>query len=277
MWESTTEAFSLCIEGIDRRGLDKAMMDVGWTFLDIAHFWIWANFLVYLCVFAVALYINYNFNTIMVGVIYLLPLIPFGLEAANAPRFLMVSFQNLVFGVIEVVIFVITVKPRDATFDREHIKQLIGHVLPIAVALIGLSFVARMSSVPMSGAELALITTVFLAGSVMRVLAVYQLGATAFKFDIVFRDDQQLKTTHLYRFIRHPSYTAMMIVILAYALNTHHLLAGVLGMAAAAFGFQYRIHYEEKGLQEKFGEDYLRYRSRTGMWLPRLGAVRESK
>ncbi|MCF8720426.1 methyltransferase family protein [Nitrospina gracilis] len=252
------------------------MLDAGLTFLSIADYWIWANFLVYLCVFAVALYINYNFNTIMVGVIYLLPLIPFGLEASNAPRFLMVSFQNLVFGVIEVVIFVITVKPRDATFDRDHIKQLIGHVLPIAAALIGLSFVARMSTVPMSTLELGLITTVFLAGSVLRVLAVYQLGATAFKFDIVFRDDQQLKTTHLYRFIRHPSYTAMMVVILAYALNTHHLLAGILGMLSAAFGFQYRIHYEEEGLKERFGEDYLRYRSRTGMWLPRPGRVRDS-
>lgn len=253
------------------------MGDTGMTFLDAAHLWVWANFLVYLSVFAVALYINYNFTTLMVGVIYLLPLLPWGLDADNAGRFLLVSFQNLVFGVIEVVIFVITVKPRDATFDREHIQQLIGHVLPIAAALIGLSFVARMSTVPLSGVEMGVIVTVFFVGSILRVLAVYQLGATAFKFDIVFRDDQQLKTSHLYRFVRHPSYTAMMIVILAYALTTHSWLAGVLGLLSAAFGFQYRIHYEEKGLRDQFGEDYLHYRRRTGMWLPRWGRLRQGE
>jgi len=252
------------------------MTETGLTFLDAAQFWVWANFLVYLAVFGVALYINYNFNTMMVGVIYLLPLVPLGLDADNATRFLMVSFQNFVFGVIEVVIFVITVRPVDLTFDREHVKQLVGHVLPIAAALIGLSFVARSSTVPLSAGEVSVIAALFLLGAVLRVVAVYQLGATAFKFDIVFREGQQLKTSELYRLMRHPSYTAMMMVVLAYALNTHNLPAGALGLLSAWIGFQYRIHYEEKGLKDQFGEDYLHYRRRTGMWLPRLRGLRES-
>jgi protein-S-isoprenylcysteine O-methyltransferase Ste14 len=253
------------------------MAETGLTFLDVAQFWVWANFLVYLAVFGVALYINYNFNTMMVGVIYLVPLIPLGLDGANAPRFLMVSFQNFVFGVIEVVIFVITVRSMDLTFDRGHIKQLLGHVLPIAVALIGLSYVARLSTVPLSAGEVSVIVALFLLGSIMRVVAVYQLGATAFKFDIVFREGQQLKTSELYRLMRHPSYTAMMVVILAYAINAHSWVAGILGMLSGWFGFQYRIHHEEQGLKNQFGEDYMHYRRRTGMWLPRLRSLRESE
>lgn len=256
---------------------DLGMADTALTFLEVAQFWVWANFLVYLAVFGVALYINYNFNTIMVGVIYLLPLIPVGLDPANAPRFLMVSFQNFVFGVIEVVIFVITVRPGDLTFDREHVKQLLGHVLPIAAALIGLSFVARTSTAPLSAGEAGVIVALFMLGSILRVVAVYQLGATAFKFDVVFREGQQLKTSQLYRFMRHPSYTAMMVVLLAYALNTHNWIAGMLGLLSGWFGFQYRIHYEEKRLKEQFGEDYVHYRRRTGMWLPRLRRLRESE
>lgn len=236
--------------------------------LTVCQIWLYGNLLVYLCVFLVALYINFNFNIVMVGVTYLLPLIPIGLTPENAPRVLMTSFQNTTFGIIEVVIFAITVRGTDITFDKEHVKQLIGHVLPITAALIGLSFVSRAATAPMKAAELAAITAVFLFGSVMRVIAVCQIGAVAFKFDIAFRDAQRLKTDQLYAFMRHPSYTAMMIVILAYALNAHSWGAGVLGMFFGWFGFQYRIHYEEKALAERYGAVYLEYRLKTPMWLP---------
>ncbi|MDH5457380.1 MAG: isoprenylcysteine carboxylmethyltransferase family protein [Nitrospinota bacterium] len=245
-------------------------MDQIWIVEHWAYWWILANFLIYLAVFGVALCINANFTIMMVGMIYLVPLIPIGWESIIGPRFVLQSIHNMVFGVIELVIFVITVKPADATFDRAHVKQLLGHTLPIAAALIGLSYMSRASSVPLGQFELAIIMAVFVAGSILRVMSVYQLGSQAFKFDIVFREQQTLRTEKLYSWIRHPSYTAMMIVILAYALTTHHWLAGGLGMASAWFGFQYRIHHEEKALQEQFGEDYVAYRNKTGMWLPKL-------
>jgi protein-S-isoprenylcysteine O-methyltransferase Ste14 len=245
-------------------------MDQVWIVEHWDYWWIMANFLIYLTVFGVALCINTNSTIIMVGMIYLLPLIPIGWEPIIGPRFVVQSIHNTVFGIIELVIFVITVKPADATFDRAHVKQLLGHTLPIAVALIGLSYVSRMSEAPLGQMELAIIMVIFVVGSIMRVMAVYQLGSQAFKFDIVFREQQTLRTVKLYSWIRHPSYTAMMIVILAYALTTHHWLAGGLGLASAWFGFQYRIHHEEKALQEQFGEDYVAYRSKTGMWFPKL-------
>ncbi len=245
-------------------------MGQAWLVEHWVFWWITANFLIYLAVFVVALRINCNFNIIMVGMIYLLPLIPVGWEPVIGPRFVVQSIHNMVFGVIELVIFVMTVKPADATFDRAHVKQLLGHTLPIAAALIGLSYVSRMSEVPLGQLELAVIMTVFLAGSILRVMAVYQLGSQAFKFDIVFREQQTLRTQKLYSWIRHPSYTAMMIVILAYALTTHHWLAGGLGLVSAWFGFQYRIHHEEKALLEQYGEEYAAYRNKTGMWFPRM-------
>ena len=244
-------------------------MDQIWIIEHWAYWWVLANFLIYLAVFGVALCINTNFTIFMVGMIYLLPLIPIGWETTIEPRFVVQSIHNMVFGVIELVIFVITVKPADATFDRAHVKQLLGHTLPIAAALIGLSYVSRMSDVPLGQMELTTIMTVFVAGSIMRVMAVYQLGSQAFKFDIVFREQQTLRTEKLYSWIRHPSYTAMMVVILAYALTTHNWFAGGLGLASAWFGFQYRIYHEEKALLEQFGEDYVAYRNKTGMWFPK--------
>ncbi len=248
-------------------------MDQGWIVEHWAFWWVMANFLIYLAVFIVALCINYNFNILMVGMIYLIPLIPLiplGWNPDSAARFVVQSVHNMVFGIIELVIFVITVRPTDATFDRAHIKQLLGHTLPIAVALIGLSYVSRMSTTPLEQMELGVIMAVFVTGSILRVMAVVQLGSQAFKFDIVFREKQTLRKEKLYSWVRHPSYTAMMIVILAYALTTHHWLAGGLGMISAWFGFQYRIHHEEKALLEQFGEEYVEYRTKTGMWIPRI-------
>ena len=218
--------------------------------------------------FGWALIRNFNFNIILVGCIYLAPLIPLGLTPENADRFLLVSFFNTIFGVIELIIFVVTVKKEDVTFNRPFIEQLFGHSLPIGAALIGLSYVARMTAIPVAPVELTFILALFVGGSVMRVAAVYQLGALAFKFDIAFRDKQTLKTDQLYGLMRHPSYTAMMIVILAFAVTTHSWLAAIPGILSAWFGFQFRIHHEEKALAEQYGPDYENFRSRTGMWLP---------
>ncbi len=245
-------------------------MDQTWIVEHWAFGWVIANFLIYLAVFIVAVRINYNFTILMVGMIYLIPLIPLGWSPDTASRFVVQSVHNMIFGIIELVIFVITVRPADATFDRAHIKQLLGHTLPIAVALIGLSYVSRMSAVPLGKMELGVIMGVFVAGSILRVMAVYQLGSQAFKFDIIFREKQTLRKEKLYSWVRHPSYTAMMIVIFAYALTTHNWLAGGLGMMCAWIGFQYRIHHEEKALLEQFGEEYVEYRNKTGMWFPRI-------
>ena len=231
---------------------------------------IYINFFVFLAVFVVALTRNSNFNTILVGLTYLAPLFPFGINPENVERFLLVSYFNLIFGFIEIVVFVITVKPGDTPFDKEHLKQLFGHTLPIVVALLGLSFLGRSTEIPVSAIELGVIIALFVLGSVMRIVAIYQIGAAAFKFDIIFREKQKLKTDQLYGLMRHPSYTAMMIVVVSYAVITHSLFFGVFGVLSAWMGFQYRIYHEERGLADQFGEEYEVFRSSRGMWIPYL-------
>ena len=231
---------------------------------------IYINFFVFLAVFVVALTRNSNFNTILVGLTYLAPLFPLGINPENVERFLLVSYFNLIFGFIEIVVFVITVKPGDTPFDKGHLKQLFGHALPIVVALLGLSFLGRSTEIPVSATELGIIIALFVLGSVMRIVAICQIGAAAFKFDIIFREKQKLKTDQLYGLMRHPSYTAMMIVVVSYAVITHSLFFGIFGVLSAWMGFQYRIYHEERGLADQFGEEYEVFRSSRGMWIPYL-------
>jgi protein-S-isoprenylcysteine O-methyltransferase Ste14 len=226
------------------------------------------NFAIYCMVLAACLLKNFNFNIILVGLTYLAPLVPLGMTDSNMERFLIVSFCNLIFGIIEVVFFALTERPEDITFDKAYRQQLWGHVLPIVAALVGMSFVARSTEIPVTLGEAVAIATLFLTGSILRVWAVAQLGVLRFKFNIAFREKQTLKTDQLHGLTRHPTYTAMMLVVLAYAITTHSWMAGVLGTLSAWFGFQYRIHFEELALKEKFGEEYDKYRAQTPMWLP---------
>ncbi len=236
----------------------------------VSHLWVYGNFLVYVLAFLMALYVNANFNSILVGVIYFLPLFPLGLPADHEFRFLMVSFQNTIFGIIELAIVVVTTRKTDVLFNKEYIHQLVGHTLPVAVALVGLSFVARSSMAPMTEIELILIVSLFLLGAAVRILAVYQIGLLAFKFDIAFRKEQKLKSDQLYGYVRHPSYIAMMIVVISYAINGGYWMVGVTGVLIAWIGFQYRIFHEEQALAKKFGLAYRRYQSQTPMWIPRI-------
>ena len=109
-----------------------------------------------------------------------------------------------------------------------------------------------------------------LLGRLCEFLAISQLGLLRFKFNIAFREKQTLKTDQLHRYMRHPTYTGMMIVVLAYAVTTHSWSAGIIGIFFAFFGFQYRIHFEEQALKEQFGKEYEDYRAKTPMWLPFL-------
>ena len=228
------------------------------------------NFVFYCAVFIICLIKNYNFNIILVGLTYLAPIIPLGMTDANIERFLIVSYCNLIFGTIEVIFFALTERPEDITFDKAYFQQLWGHVMPIVIALMGMSFVSRASDAPVKLLEAIIITMVFFLGSSIRIWAIAQLGVLRFKFNIAFREKQTLKTDGLHGLVRHPTYTAMMLVVIAYAITTHSWVAGILGILSAVFGFQFRIHFEEIALQQQYGKEYERYRANTPMWLPFL-------
>ena len=119
------------------------------------------NFVFYCAIFVLCLIKNYNFNIILVGLTYLAPLIPLGMTDANIERFLIVSYCNLIFGIIEVIFFALTEKPIDITFNKVYLQQLWGHVMPIVIALIGMSFVSRASEAPVKFLEAVIITLLF--------------------------------------------------------------------------------------------------------------------
>jgi protein-S-isoprenylcysteine O-methyltransferase Ste14 len=228
------------------------------------------NFVVYCTIFFISLIKNFNFNIILVGLTYLAPIIPLDIACDNIERFIIVSYCNLIFGAIELIFFVLTEKSEDSIFNNTYFQQLLGHVMPIVIALVGMSFFSRASGAPVQLLEVIMITLLFLFGSILRICAIAQLGVLRFKFNIAFREKQTLKTDGLHGLTRHPTYTAMMLVVFSYAITTHSWVAGILGVFSAWFGFQFRIYFEELALKEQFGKEYEVYRAKTPMWIPFL-------
>jgi protein-S-isoprenylcysteine O-methyltransferase Ste14 len=87
---------------------------------------------------------------------------------------------------------------------------------------------------------------------------------------VVTRQQHTLVTSGPYRWVRHPFYDSLALLILAIALaaaNWFLLLTGGLFLVLIAI----RSRTEEAKLLARFGESYRIYRSRTGRFLPKIG------
>ena len=77
-------------------------------------------------------------------------------------------------------------------------------------------------------------------------------------------------TSGAFKHIRHPLYLASILAYFGLAISTLSLLS--LALFAGIFIFyNYLATYEEKLLEEKFGEEYIKYKQKTGKWVPRIG------
>jgi protein-S-isoprenylcysteine O-methyltransferase Ste14 len=78
-----------------------------------------------------------------------------------------------------------------------------------------------------------------------------------------------LVTTGPYRFVRHPMYVGLVALLPSIALITANMLIALSGILVVSLLIK-RTSTEEAKLVARFGEDYRRYASRTGRFVPRL-------
>lgn len=103
-------------------------------------------------------------------------------------------------------------------------------------------------------------------GGTLRAAAVFALGRR-FTGLVAIQEGHRLKTNGLYRLIRHPSYTGMLLYMAGYVLVFRCWL-GLLVVAATLAVLLARINAEEALLEIEFGEGYASYRRRTWRFVP---------
>lgn len=83
------------------------------------------------------------------------------------------------------------------------------------------------------------------------------------------RDDAELVTSGPYRWVRHPLYASGLLTLPGAALLMANAFVLTVGLATFAV-LMVRTRREERELAAKFGAPYDRYRTTTGLLLPRL-------
>jgi protein-S-isoprenylcysteine O-methyltransferase Ste14 len=82
--------------------------------------------------------------------------------------------------------------------------------------------------------------------------------------------DQTLITSGPYRFVRHPIYTAFILILGSTLLISANWVIGLAWLGMTLLEVASRIGFEEALLLEYFGDPYRAYMKRTGRLLPRL-------
>jgi protein-S-isoprenylcysteine O-methyltransferase Ste14 len=71
-------------------------------------------------------------------------------------------------------------------------------------------------------------------------------------------------------YVRHPLYLGCLLFYLGLAVSTASIFCLAL-FVLIFFFYNYIASYEERLLDEKFGEEYRKYKKGTGKWVPRIG------
>ena len=110
---------------------------------------------------------------------------------------------------------------------------------------------------------------VTLTGLGIRVWAVRTLGRF-FRLVVMIQEDHRVVSNGPYRWVRHPSYSGLCLIILGVGISMGNFGSVLLCGLTTPIGLLPRIRTEEAALHERLGEDYANYAQRTARLVPHV-------
>jgi len=107
----------------------------------------------------------------------------------------------------------------------------------------------------------------FAAGLLVRWWAIVTLGRF-FTVDVVIEKDHDLVERGPFRFVRHPSYTGVLLAFLGWAMTLWNCGAMAVVLVPIFIAFVRRMSVEEEALRSALGERYADYMKRTKRLVP---------
>lgn len=129
--------------------------------------------------------------------------------------------------------------------------------------------IPKATITPFEGSLFLAGIVVVVGGAGLRWQAIRTLGAS-FTGYVVTEESQKLVCTGPYRYLRHPSYTGILLVTLGFGLMIGNLLSMLSITLGMLIGLLYRIWIEETALCQHFGQPYKDYMRRTKRLIPLL-------
>jgi protein-S-isoprenylcysteine O-methyltransferase Ste14 len=109
--------------------------------------------------------------------------------------------------------------------------------------------------------------TLIVACVAIRAWAIITLGRF-FQYSIRIQSGHTVVTTGPYRFVRHPSYTGLILGVAGYALACGDVWSLVAAAALAGTGLTVRIRVEERQLHDALGADYDQFAAHRKRLIP---------
>jgi len=170
---------------------------------------------------------------------------------------------------LEIALLVRDLLRRDGRRGRDRgTRAIVAYSLAGSVAL-GLLLPAWLPAwdAPAPSAFAVAGTVVIWAGLAVRLWAVLTLGRSFSTF-LQVSADQPVVTRGPYRWVRHPSYTGLSLVVLGFGLGAGHWLSLVVCAVVPPLALSRRIAVEESELVRLLGDRYRRYQRSTRRLLP---------
>lgn len=181
------------------------------------------------------------------------------------------EMANLLWGLLMLVWLVLWFGMKRAK-KQETRSERLQHVVPVLLAfwlLFGKQWKALDTPLfPETPVSLWVGVLVTALGVGISIWARVSLGAN-WSGTVTLKKDHELIRKGLYRWIRHPIYTGMLVGFAGTELIKGNA-PGVLGFALLWISFYIKARREENFLRQEFGEGFEEHARQTGMFLPRL-------
>lgn len=106
-----------------------------------------------------------------------------------------------------------------------------------------------------------------LTGIILRWRSVRKLGRF-FRSTIVIQEKHELITNGPYKYLRNPSYTAVLILFVGFGIGIGNWLSLLILLFTGIISFSRRISFEDQALWKTFGIEYEEYQKKTWALIP---------
>lgn len=165
---------------------------------------------------------------------------------------------------------------KSARVAEPWLTRFLRHWLPLGVAVLLIvgpgewygDSLLREQLLPHTASVYAIGILIMLAGLILAIWARRTLGRN-WSANVQIKQDHELVTDGPYATVRHPIYTALILMFVGNAIVVGDV-RGVVGVLIVWASFYLKSRREEQFMLSEFGEPYAHYRQRTGGIWPRL-------
>jgi protein-S-isoprenylcysteine O-methyltransferase Ste14 len=168
------------------------------------------------------------------------------------------------------LLLTVTRRSRSATGTKHDRSTLRVLWIVIMISIGAGVFIAmnwRAGALPYGRAFEVAGVVLFAAGLIFRWWAIVTLGRF-FTVDVTIEKDHELVERGPFRFVRHPSYTGVLLAFVGFALTLRNWGAILVVLVPIFVAFVRRMNVEEEALRGALGDRYAQYMRRTKRLIP---------